>query len=361
MLAHADIRVGGERPWDIAVHDERFYRRVLASGTLGLGESYMEGWWDCEALDEMCFRALHSRADERLPVNFHTIFAAIGARILNLQNKRRSRLVGLQHYDLGNDFFETMLDPAMQYSCARFDDTDDLAMAQQKKLDSICQKLGLQPGMRLLDIGCGWGGLSHFAAEKYGCNVLGITISKEQQRYAEKKCAGLPVEIRLQDYRETTGTFDRVVSVGMLEHVGFKNYSAYFQTVRRVLANDGLFLCRSIGDPISQLDVDPWIKRYIFPNSILPSAAQIAHVAERFFILEELQNFGPFYDRTLIAWEENFRNAWSRFAEHYDESFRRMWRFYLLSCAGAFRSRRLELYEFLFSSEGAPKSDLSSR
>src|SRR4029077_19863078 len=238
LLAVADIQIDGPRPGDIPVHraplyhprprgimvhPAPFFGPVLVSGTLGFGESYMDGWWDCEALDEMCCRANQARLDRRFAFRWPKLWALFTALIVNQQTVRRSRKVGRLHYDLSNEFFEAMLDPNMQYSCALFSEGDDLASAQLRKLDWICERLGLRPGLRLLDIGCGWGGLARHAARQYGCQVVGITISQEQVDYAQRWCRGLDVEIQLRDYREVTGQFDRVVSVGMVEHVGYKN------------------------------------------------------------------------------------------------------------------------------------------
>ena len=353
LFASADIRFGGGRPWDIRVNDERFFRTVLAGGTLRFGESYMDGWWDCDALDEMCCRALRARLEERVSLNLHMALAVAGSFLFNLQTRTRARLVGKRHYDVGNDFFEGMLDPSMQYSCAWFRGTDDLAQAQHEKMDLICRKLGLREGMTLLDIGCGWGGLARHAAEHYECRVVGITISEEQRRYAADFCGGLPVEIRLQDYREVTEKFDRIVSVGMFEHVGAKNYRQYMRTVFRSLRDDGVFLCQSIAGNYSSLSPDPWFARYIFPNSMLPSAAQVTKAAEKLLVLEDVQNLGADYEKTLKAWEANFTRSWPRFESRYGKRFYRMWRFYLLSCAGAFRARSLQVFQFLFSKGGA--------
>jgi cyclopropane-fatty-acyl-phospholipid synthase len=352
IFAAAGIHINGQQPWDITIHDERFYRRLLAAGTLGLGESYMEGWWDCVSLDEMFFRAIQARLEERVPIRFRDLIAITAALIVNAQTRRRAPLVGERHYDLGNDFFGAMLDPAMQYSCAYFHETDDLAVAQRLKLDLICRKLGLSAGMRLLDIGCGWGGLAKYAAENYGCSVVGITISTQQQQFAEKFCAGLSVEIRLQDYRDVKDRFDRVVSVGMVEHVGFKNYRRYMRSVFRCLPDGGLFLCQAVGTPEWRVHCDPWIGRYIFPNSLPVSASRLTRAAEGLFILEDVHNFGAFYDRTLLAWEANVRRSWDRFEESCGSTFYRMWRYYLLSCAGAFRARTLDLFQFVFSKGG---------
>jgi len=353
LLAVADIHVNGTRPWDIVVHDPRFFGRVLASGTLGFGESYMDGWWDCDALDEMCCRAIRARLDQRFAFRLPNLWAVLTALIVNQQTIRRSRKVGRVHYDLSNDFFEAMLDHNMQYSCALFDEGDDLAAAQLRKLEWICQRLRLRAGLRLLDIGCGWGGLARYAARQYGCQIVGVTISKEQFQYAQRWCRGLDVEIQLRDYREITGEFDRVVSVGMVEHVGHKNYRTYMRAAGRLLNDDGLFLCQGICSSVSQLYADPWIKRYIFPNSIPPSAARLVCAAEGALFLEDIRDIGPNYDPTLLAWNENFQRSWPPFADRYGERFRRMWRFYLLSCAGAFRARSLQVFSMLFSKQSA--------
>jgi cyclopropane-fatty-acyl-phospholipid synthase len=352
LFATADVLIDGPRPWDIQLQDERFFPSVLTKGTLGFGESYMNGWWDCHALDELCFRASRAQLEKRIGFQWQTIAAVIESLLFNRQSKRLATVVGERHYDLGNDFFEAMLDPAMQYSCAYFEGTTDLVEAQRRKMDLICRKLRLSSGMSLLDIGCGWGGLARYAAENYGCRVVGITISKRQQQYAENYCRGLPIEIRLQDYRDISETFDRIVSVGMIEHVGFKNYRRYMKIAFRSLAPEGLFLCQSIATMVSDLRPDPWITRYIFPNSKVPSAARLAKAADGLFVIEDIENFGAFYDPTLLAWERNVRASWEHFRDRYGDRFLRMWRFYLLSCAGAFRARSLQLFQIVFSKDG---------
>ncbi|HEY3601284.1 MAG TPA: cyclopropane fatty acyl phospholipid synthase, partial [Chthoniobacterales bacterium] len=347
LLRTADIEINGARPWDVRVHDERFFARALAGGTLGFGEAYMDGWWDCEALDEMSCRAVHARLEERFAWTPQNLFAFALSLLSNRQSRRRAREVGRKHYDLGNDFFEAMLDPWMQYSCALFEQGDDLAAAQRRKLDMICQRLELRPGLRLLDIGCGWGGLAKYSVENCGCAVVGLTISRAQQEYAVCWCDGLDIKVELRDYREVRGTYDRAISVGMIEHVGFKNYRTYFEKIAQSLGRDGLFLCQGIGNPVSVWQLDPWIRRYIFPNSILPSLARLTKAAEGLFLIEDVRNIGSSYDPTLMAWCANFERAWPRFAARYDEQFHRMWRYYLLTCAGAFRARSLQVYSVL--------------
>jgi cyclopropane-fatty-acyl-phospholipid synthase len=357
LLHAADIQINGARAWDIQVHDARFFPRLLVGGTLGFGESYMDGWWDCEALDEMCCRAITARLEQGFTRSLRNLLTLAGALVVNRQTQRCSRRVAEAHYDLGNDFFRAMLDPWMQYSCALYAESDDLAAAQRRKLEMTCQRLQLRPGMRLLDIGCGWGGLAKYAAEHYGCSVVGVTISAEQQQFAAQWCRGLDVEIHLCDYRRLRGTFDRVVSVGMIEHVGFKNYRTYMRVVADSLGKEGHFLCQGICNSVSNFQLDPWMRRYIFPNSVLPSLSRLTKAAEGLFLVEDVLNLGLYYDPTLMAWEENFRRAWPRFAARYDERFRRMWRFYLLSCAGAFRARSMQVYSILFRKEESAPTD----
>lgn len=353
LFASADVSCDGRRAWDIAVKDPRFFTRTLAQGSLGFGESYVDGWWDCAAIDAMVFRLLRAGVPGRIKTRLRDATAWATSFLLNLQNRRRAPVVGRRHYDLGNEFFAAMLGPTMQYSCACFHGTTDLDEAQRQKLRLICAKLDLRPGLRLLDIGCGWGSLARHAAEHHGCRVVGITISEEQAHLAREACRGLPVEIRVQDYRDVRDRFDRVVSVGMMEHVGQKNYARFMEAAARGLADDGdVFLCHTIGNPTSRRWTDPWISRYIFPNSLVPSPAQVARAAEGRFILEDAENLGLHYDRTLLAWEHNVREAWPRFRARYGERFLRMWRYYLLSCAGAFRARDVELYQFVFAKGG---------
>ncbi|MAT04521.1 MAG: cyclopropane-fatty-acyl-phospholipid synthase [Acidimicrobiaceae bacterium] len=347
----ADIRVGGDRPWDVRVLDERVYRRVLTTGTLGLGEAYMDGWWDCDAIDQMVEHAQDTGLASDLSTRLAPLQAA-GSAIHNQQSKRRAREVGRRHYDVGNDLYRRMLDSRMMYSCAYWRRATTLDEAQQHKLDLIANKLGLEPGMRVLDIGCGWGGAAAYFAETRGCDVVGITISEQQAKLATERCAGLPIDIRLQDYRDLDETFDRVYSIGMFEHVGVRNYRTYLQACRRLLRDpDGLTLLHTIGGSRSRRATDPWVERYIFPNSMLPSAKQITEAAEGILQLQDWHNFGADYDRTLMSWHANVESAWDDLPD-YDERFRRMWRYYLLSSAGSFRSGNLQLWQIVFSRDG---------
>ena len=354
LVAEAGVRFNGDAPWDIQVHHPDVYSRILTSGSLGFGEAYMDGLWDCPALDQLIDRLLRADIDERLGgwVRLRLLGEVLRHRLFNLQSRERAFQVGERHYDIGNDVFQAMLDSNMSYSCAYWKDADDLEAAQRAKLDLICRKLELQPGERLLDIGCGWGGLARHAAEHYGVEVLGITVSREQQKLARERCAGLPVEIRLMDYRDLDGRFDKIVSVGMFEHVGPKNYPVYFDTARRLLADDGLFLLHTIGIHKTTGHTDPWIERYIFPNGRLPSAEMLTRHLDDRWVIEDWHGFGQDYDRTLMAWWENFDRAWPRLEGRYDRRFYRMWRYYLLSCAGFFRSRKGQLWQLVLSKRG---------
>ncbi|XHS78844.1 cyclopropane fatty acyl phospholipid synthase [Burkholderiaceae bacterium UC74_6] len=353
LLALADVRLDGERPWDMRVHHrEGLGRRLLGGGSLALGESYMDGWWSAEAPDELLARMIDARLAERLHPP-HLLWHIAQARLLNLQNARRAWQVGQHHYDLGNDFYAAMLDTRMAYSCGYWQaGAHDLNEAQEHKLELVCRKLGLRPGMRLLDVGCGWGSLMKYAAERFGVSCVGVTISAEQAELGRQMCAGLPVEFRLQDYRELDERFDRIASIGMFEHVGHKNADHYMAAVRRCLTDDGLFLLHTIGRNDSGHGTDPWIHRYIFPNGELPSIARIGKACEPLFVVEDLHNFGADYDRTLMCWHERFEVAWPRFAESYGERFRRMWRYYLLCSAAAFRVRDIQLWQWVLSPRG---------
>ena len=360
-------RAGGASAIDPRVHDERFWRRVLAQGSLGLGEAYMDGWWDVDDLDGMLCRLLEAGADRRVQ-GIGAAWDALRARVSNLQSRTRSFEVGERHYDLGNDLYRAMLGKRMVYSCAYWRDARDLDAAQEAKLDLVCRKLGLRPGMRVLDIGSGWGEALKYAAERYGVRGVGVTVSREQADYARESCAGLPVEIRLQDYRELDardGGFDRIFSLGMFEHVGVRNYATYFEVARRCLAYDapdgGLFLLHTIGGNTSVKNTDPWIARHIFPNSMIPSARQIATAVEGQFIIEDWHNFGADYDRTLQAWRENVERSWASLPSRYDERFRRMWRFYLGGAMAAFRARHLQLWQIVLSPDGVPGGYVAPR
>lgn len=361
LLNEAGVRINGERPWDIQVHDDRVYDRVLSGGSLAAGEAYMDGWWDCEALDELFYRILRSELDQKIGWSWHYLWNYVKSRIINLQSPSRAYEVGEDHYDLGNDLFRHMLDDRMVYSCGYWRRAGTLNEAQEAKLDLICRKLQLESGMRVLDIGCGWGSFAQYAAENYDVHVVGVTVSKEQVHHARERCSNLPVEIRLQDYRKIEESFDRIVSIGMFEHVGHKNHRTYMETVRRCLTEEGLSLLHTIGNRSASPVTDPWIEKYIFPNGLIPSAHQITRAIEGLFLIEDWHNFGPDYARTLLAWANNFESSWDALSERYSGRFYRMWRYYLYQSAGSFRARKNQLWQIVLSPNGVDGRYMSIR
>ena len=362
LLKKADVTIGGSRPWDITVHDERFFNRVVRHGSLGLGEAYMENWWDANSVDAFIHKVLTAHLDKDIQVNFASIFTIAKSFIFNLQSKSRAFIVGEAHYDLGNDLYKAMLDKRMVYTCGYWKDTKTLDDAQEAKLDLVCRKIGLKSGDKILDIGCGWGSFAKFAAEKYGASVVGITVSKEQAALARERCKELSVEIRVRDYRDVNEKFDHIVSLGMFEHVGYKNYRKYFEIANRCLKDDGLFLLHTIGSNFSVMTGNPWMEKYIFPNGMLPSISQIGRATEKLFVMEDWHNFGTDYDKTLMQWFKNFDSAWlapsgvegPSLKEKYGDRFYRMWKYYLLSFAGSFRARHIQLWQIVLSKNGVP-------
>ncbi len=347
------VVINGTNPHEPQIHDDRFYEAVGLRGTLGLGESYMNGWWDCAALDRFFEETLRAGLLERMEHHPDAIWVRVRDKLFNGQSPTRARKSARHHYNLGNDLFESFLDPWNQYTCAYFKDTDCLNCAQERKLDLICQKLELRPSDRVLDIGCGWGGFAKFASQRYRCHVTGISISDEQISYARNFCAGLRVEIRNCDYRAITGVFNKVLICGMIEHVGHKNYRTIMEVVRRCLNENGLLLLHTIGKGSDDIPIaDPWLLKYIFPGGMLPTPQRIARAAEGLFDLVDLQEFGAYYDPTLMAWAANFERNWPKIQAQYDQRFYRMWRYYLLSCAAHFRVRKVHLWQFVFRPKG---------
>lgn len=360
ILAPAGVALDGEHPYDPRIHDPATYTAILQRGSLGLAEAYMSGWWDCDQLDELICRALDAGADGAFGNYPALVLATAVTRLTNPQRRSRAFEVGVRHYDLSNEFFRAMLGPTMAYSCAYWErGAATLDEAQTAKFDLICQKMGLRAGQRVLDIGCGWGSLAGYMARTYGVEVVGLTVSREQEAYARDICTGLPIDIRLQDYRDLAAgeEFDRIVSVGMFEHVGYKNFHEYMRVAANALRDDGLFLLHSIVGFRTDLRPDPFLDKYIFPNGYMPSLAQITSAADGLFIVEDVQNIGAGYDPTLMAWYRNFEESWPEFEPKFGDSartFHRMWKYYLLSCAGAFRARKNQVYQIVFAKNGVP-------
>ncbi|MEK6726374.1 MAG: cyclopropane fatty acyl phospholipid synthase [Deltaproteobacteria bacterium] len=351
LLEGTGIVINGSNPCDIQVHDNRFYNRVLTNGSLGLGESYMDGWWDSESLDGFFFK-IFSIGIENKVRNWRIIPYLLRSIIMNVGHKSKAFNIGERHYDIGNDLYKNMLDKRMVYTCGYWKEARNLDEAQEAKLDLVCRKLDFKRGQKVLDVGCGWGSFAKYAAEKYGVSVTGVTVSKEQAELGRETCKGLPVEIRLQDYRDLSGQFDNIVSLGMFEHVGYKYYKTYMKIVNSCLKDHGLFLLHTIGGNESAVATDPWIDKYIFPDSMLPSIKQIGASIENLFVMEDWHNFGSDYDKTLMAWYSNFKNNWANIKSAYDEIFYRMWKYYLLSCAGSFRARKNQLWQVVLSKNG---------
>lgn len=356
LLDGAGITINGSSAYDPRIHNENFYNRVLREGSLGLGESYMNSWWDCESLDQFFHRILVADLDKRVRGDwnmlFRLVFRLAWNYILNPGKKSRAFEIGKRHYDIGNDLYRAMLDKRLTYTCGYWKDAENLDDAQEAKLDLVCKKIGLKCGQKVLDIGSGWGSFIGYAAEKYGANATGITVSKEQKALADTLYGDLSAETQLQDYRDINGKFDHIVSLGMFEHVGYKNYRTFMKVVHSALEDDGLFLLHTIGGNRSVRETDPWIGKYIFPQGILPSIAQIGKATEGLFVMEDWHNFGADYDKTLMEWCKNFENNWDKIKLNYDSKFYRMWKYYLLSCAGSFRARTNQLWQIILSKKG---------
>ncbi len=363
-LALAGVTIDGSAPHDIKVHNKALYRRAWGQGTLGVAESYMDGDWDSEDLSEFFNRVMRAHLDKKLR-NLSTLWYYIRARFANLQNKSRAFEVGEEHYDLGNDLFEAMLGKTLAYTCGYWSspagEAKSLDEVQEAKFDLICRKIGLKPGQTILDVGCGWGSFLKFAAEKYGATGTGITVSKEQAALVRERFKHLPIDIRVEDYRDTTGTFDHIVSIGMFEHVGPHNYRVYMQKMHSLLKDGGFFLLHTIGNNFSTYTTEAFLGKYIFPNGVIPSAAQIGKSFDDLFVLEDWHNFGPDYDKTVMAWFDNFNRAWPQLKQKYSARFYRMWKFYLMSCAGLFRARQTQLWQIVLSKEGVPGGYTSMR
>jgi len=351
LLDAAGIPVNSSELWSLHVHDERLWDRAIAEQQLGLGEAYMDGWWDCERVDMLLTKLLDFDVQRHLKLRPKLVVTAAKSWMLNRQTKAKAQNNAQHHYDIGNDLYERMLDKRMVYSCAYWNVATNLDDAQEAKLDLICRKLGLQPGMKVLDIGCGWGGLLRFAAEKYGVEGVGISPAINQVEIARERCANLPITIHEMDYRDLQGQFDRIVSVGMMEHVGPKNLKTFFDTCDRLLVKDGMMLHHTIGSLISKQHTDAFFDKYIFPGGVLPSLAQFSKAAEPHWVIEDVHNFGPDYDKTLLAWNDNISSRWWEIPS-YDERFQRMWHYYLMGSAAGFRARSLQLWQIVMRRRG---------
>ncbi len=352
LFEQADVIINGQRSRDIQVLNDNFYQRVINQGSLGLGESYMDKWWTCEALDQFIGKVLSADLENRGKYSAVSVLNIILSRLLNFQSRKRAFQVGEHHYDIGNGLYKRMLDKRMLYTCGYWRDAENLDEAQEAKLELVCKKIGLEPGMTVLDLGCGFGGFAKYASEKYDVSVTGYTVSKKQTEHGTRMTQGLPVEIRHDDYRNAHGKYDRVVSIGLMEHVGYKNYRTFMELMDRTLKDDGIAFVHTIGGNKSSTICNPWTEKYIFPNSAIPSISQIGKAMEGLFVMEDFHNFGEDYDKTLMAWYHNFIDHWPELKSKYDDRFYRMWSYYLLSCAGSFRCRSLQLWQIVMTKKG---------
>lgn len=367
LLSLTGVEINGNNPWDMQVNHPETFARIMRDHSLGLGEAYMDGWWHCEQLDEFICRVLKTGLAQKVKKNNKLLLRLLWARLVNLQSRSRSQQVADVHYNLDNDLYELMLGPTMSYTCAYWKDAKTLDQAQDAKHELICQKLQLKKGEKVLELGCGWAGFAEYAAKHYGVEMTSINISKEQVKYGKARCKDLPVTFHLCDYRDVSTfnpsgqEFDKVVSIGMCEHVGHKNYRTFLKIAHDNMKDDGLFLLHTIGGNQVTNTVEPWHGKYIFPNGMLPAAQQLSVAMEGLLVMEDWHNFGPYYDLTLMAWHENFVANWDKLKDRYDERFYRMWSFYLLSCAGMFRARDAQLWQIVLSKHGRSGAYISVR
>ncbi|MGC6520757.1 MAG: cyclopropane fatty acyl phospholipid synthase [Candidatus Puniceispirillaceae bacterium] len=376
LAALAGVTVNGAGAGDIRIKDKRTFTLVARQGTLGLGEAYMAGYWDCDDLETFFEKVFTANLGRSVKEGAGVVWTRILGRLTNIQTASNTRNLADTHYNVSNEMFEAMLGPTMAYSCAYWPEAADLDTAQLAKYDLVCRKLGLTENDRLLDIGCGWGGFARYAAATYGCHVTGLTISGEQARYARELCRGLPVTILCRDYRHMPDcldgdtTFTKVSSIGMFEHVGHKNYRLFMRQVADRLVDDGLCLLHTIGC-YRTLDFasSPWIEKYIFPSSMLPSLSHVSQASEGLLVLEDLQDIGYNYHRTLMCWHDRFEDYWHRRTHGQplpkvwgsEDVFYRMWRFYLISTATSFRLRRTPVWQFVFSKHGVKGGYIAPR
>ncbi|MEO8756743.1 MAG: cyclopropane fatty acyl phospholipid synthase [Devosia sp.] len=361
LLDKAGITVNGPSPWDMQIHNEAFWTRLFAEGSLGLGETYMDGWWDAEDLAEFFNKVLVARVADSLNITPSLLWQIAQAKLLNMQNIERSRRVAQMHYSQ-TDAYKASLDARMTGSCGYWPaGVANLDQAQEAKLDLVCRKIGVKPGQRVWDIGCGWGAFMGFAAERYGADCVGVTVSPDQAAYGRERYKALPVEFQVKDYRQFDGKADHVVSMGMFEHVGHKNYRTYFEKARSVIKDDGLFMMHTIGSQWSTDTIEPWLEKYIFPGGVIPSMAQIGRAIDGLWSVVDVHNIGPHYDKTLVAWYENFDKKWTKRSTPEEMRFYRLWKYYLLCCAGGFRARVLQVWQFVLSPTGVPEGYFFAR
>lgn len=358
------VTIGGSNPRDPIVYNDEVWGRIAGGGAVAMGETFMDKYWDVDDLADFVYRIQKSTFDWKSVISAGSMLFILRHKFFNLQIGHRAYEVAEEHYDLGNDLYQVMLDKRMIYTAGYWDNVDTLNAAQEAKLDLICRKLGLQKGQSILDIGCGWGGFMKYATEKYSVHCVGLSVSKEQITYAQELCAGLSIEFVLVDYQkyEPKQKFDHIVSIEMFEAVGQKNYRTYMNKVSDWLTDDGVFLLQTIASTQKKPLADPWIEKYIFPNGQLPNKQLIIQSTEGALDIHDWHSLGDSYDKTLMAWWSNFDKAYSSLDQtKYDERFYRMWKYYLHICAGGFRSGYLDVWQILMTKKGAEEEKIITK
>lgn len=354
-------RVGSDLPLHLIIHDSNTYDRVVAFGTLGFCEAYMDGWWDekhnnlVELIGLFHRSSVYAKAASNvtIPLAIKVVKQRLKTLPLLIQNSRKNVQ---HHYDLGNDFYQRFLDPTMTYSCGyRIHETDSLEQMQLQKYELICRKLALHPGESLVDIGCGWGGMLIYAAERYGISGTGITLSVEQAKLAQERVEqkGLSdrIKIVIADYRELTGQYDKFVSIGMFEHVGKGNFATFMQKAFKLLTPDGVGLLHTIATQSDERN-GVWVDKYIFPGGYAPQLHELTkELWAAKLSLAHCENLKPHYAETMKRWADNLMNHQAEIAsldQIYDDRFLRMWYLYLQSFEASFRYGGLHIYQLLF-------------
>jgi cyclopropane-fatty-acyl-phospholipid synthase len=359
------VRLGGAEPGPAAamtIYGYGFASRLLNGGDIGIAEAYLHGEWDTPDLTQFLylFCVNHDLIKAMLGDNPLMRFVQIVRHWFNRNTKRQARRNIYAHYDIGNAFYSAWLDPSMTYSSAIYEDaTQDLTAAQNNKYRQLAEAIDLQPGHKVLEIGCGWGGFAEYAAKNYGAHVVGLTISTEQRDFAQKRVqdAGLGdrVEIRFQDYRDERGQYDRIASIEMIEAVGEQFWPQYFSQLRDRLLPGGLVGIQAITiqDKFFKTyrrEVD-FIQRYVFPGGMLPSPEILKSLGAKFGVpVVRERIFGLDYAKTLATWRDNFRAAWPSLTPlGFDDRFRRLWEYYLAYCEAGFLSGNIDVRQVVFA------------
>ena len=363
LFSQVEIEVNGSNPWDPQVHNPAAYNMMVSRGSVGLGETYMHGYWDCEQLDQFFARVTSVDLRKLIPVNFPTVSLAVGAYLKNRQLPKAAWEVGRMHYDLPDEVWEATLDSAMTGSCAYYrNPTDTLEEAQLNKCRMTLDKVGLKSGHSLLDIGVGWAAFSGLAAQEYGAHPIGITVSEGQKAYIHKRY-GEAIDVRVNPWQETElrEPVDCIVSAEMFEHVGSDNYRSFFEFCRRSIKEDGLMNLHTIVRHTPSKHIDPWMDKYIYPGGCIPTLGQITTAVHGLFHVVDVHDIGGHYPATLRAWMDNFRRNWDSVKSLGSarlgmdpEVFCRMWLYHYMASAGGFMSSRISVHQIVLSPNGVP-------